>query len=213
MTDGLKLPVQTSDDIDIENATFNGWLLEHFITSILVFSSLGIVFAARTNAPGSWHDSRVAQPIYRVLCTKTPDGYYLVADTAFPRGTVEIKGRICAPLKDGQQVMGTTDQIVEVMAFNRELLSYSQTTEWGMRAIQGSFGRLRIPLSCNDSKARGDLLEICLQLHNLHTIKVGFNQIQMVYFKHWQQTDDDIEVWTRFESMLFLDQHEKDHVA
>ena len=132
--DGLKLPVQTSDDIDIENATFNGWLLEHFISSVLVFSSkgnsnclvvslslkfhLGVNIAARTNAPGSWHDSQVAQPIYNVLRNKTPDGYYIIADTAFPRGTAEINGRICAPLKDGQRVAGTPDQIMEAMAFN-----------------------------------------------------------------------------------------------
>lgn len=39
--DGLKLPVQTSDDVDIEDATFNGWLSEHFISSVLAFSSQG----------------------------------------------------------------------------------------------------------------------------------------------------------------------------
>jgi hypothetical protein len=39
--DGLNLPVQTSDDEDIENATFNGWLSEHFVSSVLVFSPLG----------------------------------------------------------------------------------------------------------------------------------------------------------------------------
>ena len=39
--DGLKLPVQTSDDSDIENATYNGWLCEHFISSVLVFSPKG----------------------------------------------------------------------------------------------------------------------------------------------------------------------------
>jgi hypothetical protein len=39
--DGLNLPVQTSEDIDIENATYNGWLSEHFISSVLVFSPEG----------------------------------------------------------------------------------------------------------------------------------------------------------------------------
>ncbi|KIK75098.1 hypothetical protein PAXRUDRAFT_787466 [Paxillus rubicundulus Ve08.2h10] len=100
--DGLKLPVQTSDDIDIENATFNGWLSEHFISLVLVFSSQGVIIAARTNAPGSWHDSCVAQPIYQILHEKMPDVYYSISDTAYPRGTVEIEGHIHAPLKDGQ---------------------------------------------------------------------------------------------------------------
>lgn len=39
--DGLNLPCQTSSDIEIENATYNGWLHEHFISSVLVFSPKG----------------------------------------------------------------------------------------------------------------------------------------------------------------------------
>jgi len=39
--DGLNLAVQTSLDEDIENATYNGWLSEHFISSVLVFSPEG----------------------------------------------------------------------------------------------------------------------------------------------------------------------------
>lgn len=39
---GLNLPVQTSDDQDVENATYNGWLAEHFISSVLAFSPKGM---------------------------------------------------------------------------------------------------------------------------------------------------------------------------
>ena len=39
--DGLNLPTQTSDDQDVENATYNGWLSEHFISSVLAFSPKG----------------------------------------------------------------------------------------------------------------------------------------------------------------------------
>ncbi len=39
--DGLNLPVQTSNDPDIENATYNGWLSEHFISSVIVFAPTG----------------------------------------------------------------------------------------------------------------------------------------------------------------------------
>jgi hypothetical protein len=39
--DKLKLPVQTSEDIDIKNATYNGWLSEHFISSVIAFSAEG----------------------------------------------------------------------------------------------------------------------------------------------------------------------------
>jgi hypothetical protein len=39
--DGLKLPVQVSSDTRIENATYNGWLHEHFISNVFVFNPIG----------------------------------------------------------------------------------------------------------------------------------------------------------------------------
>jgi len=42
--DGLNLPCQVSSDVEIENATYNGWLHSHFISSVIVFSSRGMCF-------------------------------------------------------------------------------------------------------------------------------------------------------------------------
>jgi hypothetical protein len=39
--DGLNLMVETADDVDIKNATYNGWLSEHFISSVIVFAPDG----------------------------------------------------------------------------------------------------------------------------------------------------------------------------
>jgi len=39
---GLNLPCQVSTDVEIENATFNGWLHGHFISSVIVFSPKGL---------------------------------------------------------------------------------------------------------------------------------------------------------------------------
>ena len=39
--DGLNLPCQVSGDIEMENATYNGWLHSHFISSVIVFNSKG----------------------------------------------------------------------------------------------------------------------------------------------------------------------------
>ncbi|KAG1747752.1 uncharacterized protein EDB91DRAFT_1048366, partial [Suillus paluster] len=107
----LKLPIQTSDDIDIENTTYNGWLSEHFISSVIAFSVegaffclspmictqlllyKGVVIAARTNAPGSWHNSHLTSHIYTQLLLNTPPDYYIVADTVFPHGTTSVDGQ------------------------------------------------------------------------------------------------------------------------
>jgi len=36
--------VPTADDIDVENTTYNGWLSEHFISSVIVFTPDGMKF-------------------------------------------------------------------------------------------------------------------------------------------------------------------------
>jgi hypothetical protein len=46
-----------------------------------------------------------------------------------------------------------------------------------MRALQGAFGQLRIPLEVNHTERRAKLLETCIWLHNLHAQRVGINQI------------------------------------
>ncbi|KAI6009629.1 hypothetical protein F5J12DRAFT_905105 [Pisolithus orientalis] len=105
--------------------------------------------------------------------TDTYKGLIIGANINAP-GTADIVGWICTPLKE-------------------ELLSYQQTAEWGMQAIQGSFGRLQVPLNINDEAKHGNLIETWLRLHN-----------------HWQETKEDIEVWMGFRDMLFPDQVRKD---
>ena len=50
-----------------------------------------------------------------------------------------------------------------------------------MRELQGSFGRLRIPLEIEHIEKRADIIECCFHLHNLHTRLVGINHIRNVY--------------------------------
>jgi hypothetical protein len=154
------------------------------------------------NAPGSWHDSRVARPIYEKLRLRTPEGYYLVTDTAFPRGTDQIAGHIKAPMKDGARLPVDHAERENVMRYDRQLLSFRQTAEWGMRTMQGSFGRLRVPLAINDSDLRGDILESTSRLFNLRARTVGHNQIRTVYMPIWKGGEQE-ELWATFESMLF----------
>ena len=64
----------------------------------------GLIISAVLNAPGSWHDSHTARPVYEQLRNKVPEGFYLIADSAFPRGTAPIAGKIEAPLKSGARL-------------------------------------------------------------------------------------------------------------
>lgn len=78
--------------------------------------------------------------------------------------------------------------------------------------MQGSFGRLRVPLQIAYSDHRGDLLESCVRLFNLRTLKVGYNQIRTVYMPIWKANEQEL-IWTDFENLLFRDQRKNDRVA
>jgi hypothetical protein len=230
--DGLNLAVQTSADQEIENATYNGWLSDHFVSSMLAFSAhgkahyilvsndpeltyacaiKGEIIGCNINAPGSWHDSRVARPLYKKLCTDTPKGFYLLTDTAFPCGTSQIHGHIKAPMKEGSCLPSDPYDRENVLAFDRQLLSFRQTAEWGNTTIKGSFGRLRLPLPINYEQQRADLLENCMRLTNLRGRKVGYNQIWTVYVPIWKANKEE-EIWDHFEDMLFSDLWKNDRV-
>ncbi|EIW51377.1 uncharacterized protein TRAVEDRAFT_137504 [Trametes versicolor FP-101664 SS1] len=210
--DGLNLLTASSDDTDIENATYNGWLHGHFTSCVFTFSPQGLIKAAVLNAPGSWHDAKIARPIYDKLRDRTPPGYYLVADTAFPRGTNSIAGRIQAPLKAGQTVPANLQEQEAVLARNRQLLSFRQTAEWGMRQLRAGFGRLRLPLDINDPEGRLELLEVCARSCNVRAVRVGINEIRTVYMRYWQEAEDN-DIWTDFDNVIFGELQRRDRVA
>ncbi|KAG8692089.1 hypothetical protein FRC08_010022 [Ceratobasidium sp. 394] len=183
--DGLSLPVSVSADPELEKATYNGWLHTHKISNILVFAPDGTIIAATLNAPGSWHDARVAQEVFTKLVRSTPDDRFLIADSAFPRTSPIIRARIRTPFKRDAVLPANPEEREAAIKYSNALVSARQAAEWGMRSIQGSFGRLRVPLNINDPEGRAMLLETVVRLHNLRTRLVGVNQIRTVYMRRW----------------------------
>ncbi|KAF8825653.1 hypothetical protein HHX47_DHR6000194 [Lentinula edodes] len=210
--DGLSFLSQVSDDPEIENATYNGWKTDHRISNVLVFSPKGTIIDTVLNAPGSWHDAHTARPIFEHLDSSVPDGFYLVSDTAFPRGPQSIKGRTRAPLKGGEQIPANVAEQEHLLSFNRQLLSFRQTAEWGMRIMQGSFGRLRVPLDINSDESHLRLLELCCRLFNVRSNCVGINQIRTVYMPSWRASEGD-EMWDALGDLMFGEIRKRDRVS
>jgi len=115
-------------------------------------------------------------------------------------------------MKDGTHLPLNRLECKRLLQEDRQLLSYRQTAEWGMRTIQGTFGHLRIPLQIAYHEIQGDLLETCARLFNLRARDVGINQIQSVYMPNWRE-DEPEELWMTFESTLFSTQRKNDQVG
>ncbi|KEP44928.1 DDE family endonuclease [Rhizoctonia solani 123E] len=152
--DGLNLPVTTSSDSDEQNANFNGWLHSHVVSNVIVFSPDGTIMSSVINAPGSWHDSNVACPIYTLLREQTPGNYFLIADSAFPRLNVGNSQKIKVPLKKNTILPGDNAEQRRKKAESKEVIKVRQAVEWGIRALQGCFSRLYMPLDTHDAEGR-----------------------------------------------------------
>jgi len=129
----------------------------------------------------------------------------------FTKSHGRIAGKILVPLKAGVNLPHDSAQRKHMFQISRSILSYRQTAEWGMRELQGSFGRLRIPLGIEDMEYRADLIDSCFRLHNLRTRLVGINQIKNVYVPVWHEGDGK-RIWEGFENILFSDQRKHDRV-
>lgn len=116
-------------------------------------------------------------------------------------------------MKSGTRLPADPQERAKVQAFDSQLLSYQQAAKWGMRAIQGSFGRLCIPLDINHAARRGDLLEVIMRLYQIRARRVGINQIRTVYMPTWTEGEEQRKIWDNFENILFTDQKKHDRVA
>jgi hypothetical protein len=82
-----------------------------------------------------------------------------------------------------------------------------------MCAIQGGFGRLKLPLDIQDSEGRGNTIEIAIQMTNVCTRRIGINQTLQFYVPIWKENKVDALMWDGFEDMVFGEVQKHDCVA
>jgi hypothetical protein len=231
--DGLNLPVQNSDDEDIENATFNGWLHNHFVSSVLVFlpkgqltsmhASFELLLTYYYNVIRNCYSSK-PQCTWKLARCVSSTAYLWETSHQYTSWFLPCSWH-CFPMWDKPDLWVHPSSIKGgpttprnswgdwskdgIWSRNSILLSDCRVGNCG---LQGSFGWLRVPLEINHVECRGDLLETCVRSFNLCARQVGMNQIRNVYMPLWQH-DTNEEVWHNFKSMLFSDQRKNDQVA
>jgi hypothetical protein len=175
-------------------------LITHYCSNILTFAPDGTITRAILKAPGSWHDSHIAEQLYGTLLNNTPPGFRCLANTAFPCCTDWLNYRILAPKKKGERLPSDPTKFARLKVLNKQVVSARQAAEWGMRALQGSFGRLKLPLPASNHKAQANIIHLAVRLHQLWCQSVGINQTATVY----QDVENKFHLLTRdFHRMLF----------
>ena len=182
--DGLSLAVQCSDDEHLQNAAYNGYSHDTTCNNVFAFSPEGKVIFCSYNYPGSWHDSTVAQDLINVVI-KRIGPYAFCVDQGFPRSG-DLHGRFVGPMTRRMRRKLSPEIAEYLIPMHEKYISLRQASEWGMRALQGTFSRLKSRLT-SDNKKRGQIILSIVLLHNFRTDFVGLNQIAAVFNPHYNQ--------------------------
>ena len=183
--DGLKIPIQEAHDDLVQGRYYNGWLHGHYLTNLLLFTPDGRIRMAWMGAPGSIHDSTMAKMggIYEsVERIYREDGGQVAADSAFSQYRSDAIIRSAPTGRD--RSAGARE--ARMGTIRGQATSLRQSSEWGMRALQGSFPRVRDVLRFVDEENGENRIILCLFIHlyNWRAVTVGQNQIRSVYMPH-----------------------------
>jgi DDE superfamily endonuclease len=180
VADGLKLYFQQCQGLDEQSMFYNGWLHDHFVSCVFVFRIDGRIIRCIVNAPGSLHDSTLAEwgGIYDALGEVFErTGRRCCVDSAFC-----VQANPCL-LRSYQKLMDATGPMH--MLRMEQATSLRQAAEWGMRAIQSAFPRMRDRIHYEENGERRIYLSLLPLLYNFRVMKVGLNQLRSTYVPNW----------------------------
>ena len=149
---------------------YNDWQHDYYVTNVFCFCPDGTVLIACFNVPGCVHDSQVAwwENIYNKLeIVWNSDGLKCVLDSAFRKVNREFL------INSSRDYMtadaGITDEqlMIENLQSKRAATSMRRSTEWGMRAFQASFPRVKDRFKYEETDECGLMLKFLLYLSNL----------------------------------------------
>eukprot|EP00527_Entomoneis_sp_CCMP2396_P004506 CAMPEP_0198147288 /NCGR_PEP_ID=MMETSP1443-20131203/34423_1 /TAXON_ID=186043 /ORGANISM="Entomoneis sp., Strain CCMP2396" /LENGTH=195 /DNA_ID=CAMNT_0043811541 /DNA_START=489 /DNA_END=1073 /DNA_ORIENTATION=- len=164
--DGLKALLQSCGDVKKQGMYYNGWKCDHYISNLFLFSPIGRIHAAYFNAPGTVHDSAMAEMsgIYDKINTLyLQTGGKVVVDSAF--------GEKSRPslIKSNQNNIDRHGDARQNNQLNREATSIRQLSEWGMRGLQGAFPRLKERIIYEERGERKLFMQLIVYLYNYRT--------------------------------------------
>jgi hypothetical protein len=79
-----------------------------------------------------------------------------------------------------------------IILVNDDATSMRQTAEWGMRALQASFPRLKDRFIYEENGERLLMLMTVVHLYNFRTRYVGLNEIRTVFLPHLERNTANV---------------------
>ena len=185
VADGLKMTFECCSGLTKQSMYYNGWKAGHYISNLFCFSMDGRIIMAAVNAPGSVHDSTLAE--WCDMCTKLETicqrtGGVCCLDSAFSANNAPHLLK-----SSGDVTKATSARDVRRIS---QATSVTQASEWRMKAIQGAFPRIKDTLQHEEGGERKIYLMLMVLLYNIRLELVGLNQIRNVHLPAWSRDSD-----------------------
>ncbi len=160
--DGFRLRTTTPEDNVEQEIRYNGAKKFHCVGAVMVMDPNGMIIYCSLNAPGSWHDSKICNRLYkRILNPRlTPPGYKIAGDQGFK----DCGGQIYITKK----VNGTPKE--------RAVCTIRQAIEWGVNTLHTNWPRIGMEMN-TDLRTSKEIVLLCVLLTNFRTKNERINQI------------------------------------
>jgi hypothetical protein len=97
-----------------------------------------------------------------------------------------MQGKFIGPISKKRRASLAPGLRVHMLHMHAVCISLRQGAEWGMRALQGTFCRLKARLP-SDNWKREKIIYSVVHLSNFRAAKVGLNQIKTVFAPYYER--------------------------
>ena len=119
----------------MQSTDYNGYHHDTHCNNVFLFGPDGKIYYGALNYPGSWHDAQVCQLLIALVLLLL--GMYKVCvDQGFPRSG-ELYEKFIGPIS--KKSLKNLSPILKDILIKRSntYVSLRQSSEWGMRSLQG----------------------------------------------------------------------------
>ena len=176
--DGLALTTECCPEIVVQNSMYSGYHSDTMVNNVFAYGPDGKVFLCAVNFPGSWADGSITANILPYIRSNIHQ-YKICVDQGFPRSG-DAREILVGPISRAQAGRLAPNLRPYLLRLSNVYTSLRQASEWGMRALQGTFPRCKKRLPGNPEKRKLVIQSIVL-IHNFRTEIVGLNQIKTVF--------------------------------
>lgn len=173
--DGIRLLMGNFSDPAKQNAYYQFHEKSACVGNVVAFGPDGCCFWYHVNAPGSWHDSKIAEKLYVKLQNqhRTPARFRLVADSGFR----SLGGKLLITRKEK-----TTEE-------QKAICSIRQSAEHSNNTIKSNWRRLELRLGTNLLKNKL-IIQLAIFLTNFKVRVDGVGQVATYYSSDIPQIQD-----------------------